>query len=71
MMVRTFPLAPIERIAKKAGAQRVSADAIKAMRDAILDLAESIAANAVLASQHAGRITVKAEDIRIACRRFR
>lgn len=67
-MVRTFPLAPIERIAKKAGAQRVSADAIKAMRDAILERAEEIAVDAVAACQHAGRITIKASDIKMACR---
>jgi histone H3/H4 len=67
-MVRVFPLAPLERIAKKAGAQRVSADAVKAMRDAILDAAETIASDAVAASHHAGRVTVKAKDIRIACR---
>lgn len=67
-MVRTFPLAPLERIAKKAGAQRVSASAAKAMREAVLDAAESIATDAVAASHHAGRVTVKAKDIKIACR---
>lgn len=67
-MVRVFPLAPLERIAKKAGAQRISAEAVKAMRDAILDAAETIASDAVAASHHAGRVTVKAKDIRIACR---
>ena len=67
-MVRTFPLAPLERIAKKAGARRVSATAVKAMREAVLDAAESIATDAVAASHHAGRVTVKAKDIKIACR---
>jgi histone H3/H4 len=67
-MVRVFPLAPLERIAKKAGAQRISADAVKAIRDAVLDAAETIASDAVAASHHAGRVTVKAKDIRIACR---
>jgi histone H3/H4 len=67
-MVRVFPLAPLERIAKKAGVQRVSANAVKAMREAVLDVAESIAADAVAASRHAGRVTVKAKDIKIACR---
>jgi histone H3/H4 len=67
-MTRVFPLAPLERIAKKAGAQRVSATAVKAMREAILDAAETIATDAVAASHHAGRVTVKAKDIKIACR---
>jgi histone H3/H4 len=67
-MSRVFPLAPLERIAKKAGARRVSATAVKAMREAVLDVAETIAADAVAASHHAGRVTVKAKDIKIACR---
>ena len=67
-MVRVFPLAPLERIAKKAGARRVSASAVKAMREAVLDAAESIATDAVAASHHAGRVTVKSKDIKIACR---
>jgi len=67
-MVRIFPLAPLERIAKKAGAQRVSVTAVKALREAVLDAAETIAGDAVAASRHAGRVTVKAKDIKIACR---
>jgi len=38
------------------------------MREAVLDAAESIATDAVAASHHAGRVTVKAKDIKIACR---
>ena len=67
-MVRDFPLAPLERIAKKAGAQRVSAKAAEAMREAVLDAARSIATDAVAVMDHAGRKTVKAKDIRLACR---
>ena len=67
-MVRDFPLAPLERIAKKAGAQRVSMSATKAMREVVLDAAAIIAADAVAAARHAGRVTVKAKDIKIACR---
>jgi histone H3/H4 len=67
-MTRVFPLAPLERIAKKAGVPRVSASAVRAMREAVLDFAERIAADAVAASHHAGRVTVKAKDIKIACR---
>lgn len=67
-MVRTFPLAPLEKIARKAGAERVSVSAVKAVRDAVLDMADKIAVDAVAASHHAKRVTVKAEDIRIASR---
>jgi len=67
-MVRVFPLAPLEKIAKRAGAERVSVSAVQALRDAVLDFAESAAIDAVTASRHAGRVTVKASDIKIACR---
>ncbi len=67
-MVRKFPLAPLERIAKKAGAERVSLKAVKEMRNAVLDAAEIIASDAVVAAEHAGRVTVKGKDIRLACR---
>lgn len=67
-MVRTFPLAPLEKIARDAGAERVSVSAVKALREAILDLADKIAVDAVAASHHAGRVTVKASDIKIAYR---
>jgi len=67
-LTRTFPLAPLEKIAREAGAERVSVSAVKALREAVLDLADKIAADAVAASRHAGRVTVKASDIKIACR---
>ena len=67
-MVRDFPLAPLERIAKKAGAPRVSKAALKVLKEAVLEYAESLASDAVAAARHAGRITVKAEDIKIAAR---
>ena len=65
-MVRTFPLAPLEKIARKAGAERVSVSAVEALRDAILDVAEVVAMDAVAASKHAGRVTVKEADIKLA-----
>jgi histone H3/H4 len=65
-MVRTFPLAPLEKVAREAGAERVSVSAVEALKDAVLDVAEVIAADAVAASKHAGRVTVKASDIKLA-----
>ena len=67
-MVREFPLAPLEKIARDAGAERVSVSAVKALKEVVLDVAEAIARDAVAASHHAGRVTVKASDIKIACR---
>ncbi len=67
-MVREFPLSPIEKIAKEAGAERVAVSAVKALREAMLELADQVAVDAVAAAHHAGRVTVKASDIKIACR---
>ena len=67
-MVRDFPLAPLEKIAREAGAERVAVSAVKALKEAVLDVAEAIARDSVAASHHAGRVTVKASDIKIACR---
>lgn len=67
-MTKEFPLAPLERVAKKAGAERVSLSAAKEIRNAVMDMAETIASEAVMAAEHAGRVTIKAKDIRLACR---
>ncbi|MFH8081008.1 MAG: NFYB/HAP3 family transcription factor subunit [Candidatus Aenigmatarchaeota archaeon] len=67
-MVRDFPLSPIERIAKEAGAKRIAVPAVKALKEAMLELAEQVAIEAVAAAHHAGRVTIKASDIKIACR---
>lgn len=67
-MVRSFPLAPLEKIAREAGAERVSVSAVKALREAVMEAAETIAKDSVSAAHHAGRVTVKASDIKIACR---
>lgn len=64
-MVREFPLAPLERIAKKAGAKRVSVEATKALRDALLEYAYKVATEAVMVARHAGRVTVKDKDIKL------
>jgi len=67
-MVREFPLSPIEKIAKEAGAERIAVSAVKALREAMLEVADQIAADAVAAAHHARRVTVKASDIKIAFR---
>lgn len=59
-----LPLAPVKRIIKNAGAERVSEDAVVALRDAVEENAEDLAESARDYARHAGRKTVKKEDVR-------
>lgn len=61
-----LPLAAMEKILKLAGAERVSDKAKAALKDALEEKAEAIAASAVRLASHAGRKTVKAGDIKLA-----
>jgi len=58
------------RILKKSGAERVSDESANELRRAIEEIAEAIAKNAVDMSNHAGRKTVKAEDVKLASKQF-
>ena len=67
-MVKDFPSSPLERVMRKAGADRVASSAIDEMRNAMLEMAERVAADAIAACKHAKRTTVKREDIVMATR---
>lgn len=62
----SLPNAPIERIIRKAGAERVSKDAVEELKFALEDLGDEIAADAVNMADHAERNTVKKEDVEMA-----
>jgi histone H3/H4 len=62
-------VAPMHRICKKAGASRVSEAAAKALAKELEEVGIKIAKEAIDYAMHAGRKTVKAEDIEIAARK--
>ena len=62
-------IAPMHRICKKAGASRVSEAAAKALAKELDDIGVKIAKEEIDYAMHAGRKTVKAEDIEIAARK--
>jgi len=62
-------IAAMHRICKKAGADRVSESAAKEMAKVLEEIGVKIGKEAIDFAMHAGRKTVKAEDIEIAARK--
>lgn len=65
---KLLPLAAMEAIMKKAGAERVSDKSKEALKDVMENIALDIAERAVRLAQHSGRVTVKGSDIKLASR---
>jgi len=58
-------LAAVRRLIVKAGAERVGDDAAEELRNVLEQVAERIGRKAIGLASHAGRKTVKAEDVRL------
>ena len=68
MPKKLLPVASMERVLKHCGAERVADDAKIALKEAVEDKAEELAKRAIRYAMHAGRKTIKAEDVELAAR---
>jgi histone H3/H4 len=66
--MKDFPLAPLEKILRKAGAERISSLALKEFKFILLEISNKIAKEAIALAHHAKRVTVKREDVKLAAR---
>jgi histone H3/H4 len=66
-----LPIAPIGRLIKNAGGQRVSAGAEEALEKILEQWGEDVARQAVKLAKHAGRVTVNASDIELALKEMK
>ena len=65
-----LPLASVERLMRKAGAERVSMGAITAMTEVLEDYCIKISKDSIELAKHAKRKTLKKEDVKLATKRI-
>ncbi len=67
-MMSELSNAPLHRILRKAGAARVSEEAVEELRKILEEIGMRVASQAIELAQHAGRRTVKKEDVEKAAK---
>lgn len=65
-----LPHASVDKLIRKAGAYRVSKDAADELAVYLEDVGTEVAQEAITFAEHAGRKTVKVEDVELAKNRF-
>ena len=65
-MKNALSLSGMEKLLKKAGAERVSDKAKSVFREVLEELGEQIGKKAVMFAKHSKRKTIKAEDVKLA-----
>ena len=68
---RIIPIAPLDRLIRKANAERVSESAAKELGNILEQLGIEIANRATDLAKHANRTTVKDSDITLAFKQWR
>jgi DNA-binding protein len=68
IILADLPIAAVARLAKKNGAERVGSDAAVAMIALTEDYIARLAKEANRLAMHAGRKTIKEEDVELAAR---
>ena len=64
----SVPYAPLERIMRNAGADRISEDAVEALKQAVDGVADDVAEAAVEEADNDGRTHITLDDIHNASR---
>lgn len=68
MTEKLLPVAAMEKILKKAGAERVAEDAQVALKEVLENIAYDIAVKSVKLAVHAKRKTIKSSDVKLAAK---
>ncbi|MBU90266.1 histone [Candidatus Woesearchaeota archaeon] len=66
--ITVIPRAPFGRILIKAGAKRVSSDAMDTFTEILTEKTEAIATQSVRIAKHSGRKTVNEGDVKLAAK---